>query len=424
MRRLLLLGLLACGPLYAQGVQFNALNKISGSLNPTDFTALDQGVAPNNPGTATLSQLQSYILGSSGVWNGATIGVLNGGTGAQFLSGVIKGNGSLAFTSAASSDVISLWTGCSSSNYLRGDGLCASPAGSGTVTTTGSPISGNVAAFSSSTAITAATSTNVVNLWTGSCTAATYLRGDGSCATPSGAGTVTSVGVAAPTWLTVTGSPVQNSGTITLTATSGLGGSQFLATPTGSTGAVALRAIVAGDLPLIPLASGVSGVIALANLPTIPLSSKVSGTLPAVNGGTGVSNTYTLTITGNNATFAAPASGNIGTLEVVPSVNGSPCIATNYTAVLSDGGRMLCNAASSAITFTIPANASVAYPIGTTLFYLNPCTLGVVTISINSDTLYLSPTGATGSRTLAACGAATAFKYGTTSWMIFGNGIT
>jgi hypothetical protein len=25
---------------------------------------------------------------------------------------------------------------------------------------------------------------------------------------------------------------------------------------------------------------------------------------------------------------------------------------------------------------------------------------------------------------LAACGAATAFKYGTTTWMIFGNGIS
>jgi hypothetical protein len=425
MRWLKVLAFIACGPLYAQGVQFNALNKITGSLNPTDFTAVDQNAAPNNPGTATLAQLQSYMLGSTGVWQGATIGVPFGGTGAQFLSGVIKGNGSLAFTTAASSDVISLWTGgCSSSTFLRGDGLCSAPAGSGTVTTTGSPISGNVAAFSSSSAITAATSTNVVNLWTGSCTAATYLRGDGSCATPSGAGTVTSVGIAVPTWLTVTGSPVQNSGTMTITATSGLAGSQFLATPFGSTGAAALRAIVAGDLPLIPLATGVSGVIALANLPTIPISSKVSGTLPAVNGGTGVSNTYTLAITGNNATFAAPTSGNIGTLEVVPSANGSPCIATNYTANLADDGKMLCNAASSAITFTIPANASVAYPIGTTLLFLNPCSLGVMTISINSDTLYLSPTGATGSRTLAACGAATAFKYGTTTWMIFGNGIS
>ena len=125
MRWLKVLAFIACGPLYAQGVQFNALNKITGSLNPTDFTAVDQNAAPNNPGTATLAQLQSYMLGSTGVWQGATIGVPFGGTGAQFLSGVIKGNGSLAFTTAASSDVISLWTGgCSSSTFLRGDGLC------------------------------------------------------------------------------------------------------------------------------------------------------------------------------------------------------------------------------------------------------------------------------------------------------------
>jgi hypothetical protein len=182
---------------------------------------------------------------------------------------------------------------------------------------------------------------------------------------------------------------------------------------------------VASDLPLIPLASGVSGTLPLTNTPSIPLTSQVSGVLPAANGGTGINNgSNTLTITGNPAKFASPTSGNIGTLEVVPSANGSPCIATNYTANLADDGRMLCNAASSAITFTIPANASVAYPIGTTLLFLNPCSLGVMTISINSDTLYLSPTGATGSRTLAACGAATAFKYGTTTWMIFGNGIS
>jgi hypothetical protein len=173
------------------------------------------------------------------------------------------------------------------------------------------------------------------------------------------------------------------------------------------------------------LATGVSGTLPSGNLPLIPLNTGVTNVLPSVNGGSGVNNGgRTLTITGGSAVFAAPASGNIGTLEVVPSASGSPCLNVNYTTVLADDGRMLCNSSASAVTFTIAANASVAFPIGTTLLFLNPCSLGVMTISINSDTLYLSPTGATGSRTLAACGAATAFKYGTTTWMIFGNGIS
>lgn len=64
--------------------------------------------------------------------------------------------GSLA-TATTFTPVISLWTAggvCSSSTFLRGDGQCQTPAGAGTVVTSGSPASGNLAAFSGSTAIT------------------------------------------------------------------------------------------------------------------------------------------------------------------------------------------------------------------------------------------------------------------------------
>jgi hypothetical protein len=57
-----------------------------------------------------------------------------------------------------------------------------------------------------------------------------------------GSGTVSSVALAAPAWLSVTGSPVTSAGTITLAAAAGQTAGQVLATPT-STGAVALRAL-------------------------------------------------------------------------------------------------------------------------------------------------------------------------------------
>jgi hypothetical protein len=63
---------------------------------------------------------------------------------------------------------------------------------------------------------TAAASSDVTSLWTGSCDATHFLRGDGSCQTVT-SGTVTSVALAAPNWLTVSGSPVTSSGTLTLT---------------------------------------------------------------------------------------------------------------------------------------------------------------------------------------------------------------
>jgi len=53
-------------------------------------------------------------------------------------------------------------SGCGASQYVKGDGTgCGTPSGAGTVITSGSPASGNIAVFSSSTAITAATAAQV-----------------------------------------------------------------------------------------------------------------------------------------------------------------------------------------------------------------------------------------------------------------------
>jgi hypothetical protein len=51
-------------------------------------------------------------------------------------------------------------------------------------------------------------------------------------------------------------------------------------------------------------------------------------------------------------------------------------------------------------------------------------TAQVVTIAITSDTMYLVPTGTTGSRSLARYGSATALKISSTEWIISGSGLT
>jgi hypothetical protein len=97
-----------------------------------------------------------------------------------------------------------------------------------------------------------------------------------------------------------------------------------------------------------------------------------------------------------------------------------------YNLVLADAGKSIYHPASDAVarTFTIPANASVAYDIGTCINFDNEVGAGAVTIAITTDTLVLDGTGATGSRTLAAGGTATARKVTSTRWRISGVGLT
>lgn len=95
-----------------------------------------------------------------------------------------------------------------------------------------------------------------------------------------------------------------------------------------------------------------------------------------------------------------------------------------YTTVFTDKNKTILHptADNNARTFTIDSNANVAYPLGTTLTFVNQ--INTVTIAITSDTLTLAGAGTTGSRTLAANGIATAIKVAATSWVINGTGLT
>lgn len=99
---------------------------------------------------------------------------------------------------------------------------------------------------------------------------------------------------------------------------------------------------------------------------------------------------------------------------------------TAYTFVLADAGKHILHpsADTTARVFTIPANSSVAYPVGTAITIVNQNGAGAITISITTDTMRLAGAGTTGSRTLAANGVATALKITSTEWIISGTGLT
>ena len=129
--------------------------------------------------------------------------------------------------------------------------------------------------------------------------------------------------------------------------------------------------------------------------------------------------------------LGTPASGNLSscTADGTDAV-GFKNIPQNsqsaaYTLVLADAGKHIFHPSgdANARTYTIPANSSVAYPIGTAITFIN-MTSQVVTIAITSDTMYLSSAGTTGSRSLAQYGSATAIKMTSTTWLISGSGLT
>jgi hypothetical protein len=124
---------------------------------------------------------------------------------------------------------------------------------------------------------------------------------------------------------------------------------------------------------------------------------------------------------GNLSSCTADGTNAIG-FRTIPQVSQS----ADYTLVLADSGKHIFHpsADTTARTFTIPANGSVAYPIGTAVTFINQNGAGVITIAITTDIMRLSPAGTTGSRTLAANGSATAIKITSTEWIISGSGLT
>lgn len=129
-------------------------------------------------------------------------------------------------------------------------------------------------------------------------------------------GTVTSVALSAPSFLSVAGSPITGTGTLALSLANQGAGLVFAA-PAGATGAPSFRALVSTDLP------GHSHAIA----DVAGLQSELDGKASAV-------------VAVNNQAVAA------------------------YTLALGDAGGCVRMTGVSASAVTIPTAAAVAYPVG------------------------------------------------------------
>ena len=122
-----------------------------------------------------------------------------------------------------------------------------------------------------------------------------------------------------------------------------------------------------------------------------------------------------------NATTQVSTTAYVDAADSVSTINSQS--GTTYAVVATDAGKTIYHpsAATGVITITLPANASIAIPVGSSLYFDNDIAGGALTISITTDTLVLvGSAGSTGSRTLAAGGFAVARKVSATRWRISG----
>jgi hypothetical protein len=165
------------------------------------------------------------------------------------------------------------------------------------------------------------------------------------------------------------------------------------------------------------------------------LGYKASGTVTSITAGTGLSGgaiTTSGTIAIDTATTVDVSTAQTLTNKTLtsPTLN-APLInlslnaqtGTTYTFVLADNGKLVTASNASAQTYSIPTNASVAYPIGT---QINIIQIGAGQVTINavtSGTTTVSSTGATSAapKLRAQFSSASCIKANTDLWYVVGD---
>ena len=200
--------------------------------------------------------------------------------------------------------------------------------------------------------------------------------------TTLGGGTVTSVALTTPSWLSVSGSPVTTAGTLGITATS-IGSGLFLASPAGSAGALSPRSIAVSDLPT---------EVGAGNCTNCSVTFNAQGNATAFSNGSGGGITW-------------PTSTDL----VISNGTSSPAGlgVVNGDCVVGSGGAWTAGACggSSGFPLTIGSTSVAANSTTTTIAGLTLTTPTIASI-LNSGTLTLPSTTGTilesaGSNTLS-----------------------
>lgn len=263
-------------------------------------------------------------------------------------------------------------------------------------------------------------SQNGIYIWNGAAVAATRsLDANVSAEVKSGLYFYVSEGTSATTgWVLTTADPITLDTTV-LTFTQFSGAGQITAgaalTKSGNTLDVAVDGVgIEISADALRLKNAGVTLAKMANMATASLLGRNTA-------GTGVPEVLSAAIASAILQGTGLITDAVG-FRTIPQNSQSAA----YTLVAADSGKHVLHpsADTTARIWTIPANASVAFPVGTAITFVNQNAAGIITIAITTDTMRLAGAGTTGNRTLAANGIATALKVTTTEWIISGTGLT
>lgn len=416
-------GLVASGNIAASGVQVTGTNAgaydmAAGTANPTIASGNVGIEAPSSVSAAYRLKLPSTPF--TGIFKGA-----------------YDGSGHVAMSAAAASDVATLWaSGSCGTQYMKGDGSCGSPSGafsaggdlSGTSSSqtvgglqghalpslvagylnwTGSAwalsaTSGGLADPGSNgilkrtalnTTATVAAS-DVANLWASGACGTAYMRGDGTCGTPSGGSALTMPYVNKTSSATLTATDFSNGGgfyftcssscTATLPASGSapsggqcLGFDNAMALGLGLTLAPGSGTTLLGKSGSLTFAQGRGGVICYDGIsnyysPTALQAASSSWTFTA-----GASASVKLATSANNKVtgvwITIPFDLTFGHMALTSG--GTADGSNNYSVALADGTAspaLLCSTSGQSIgaidtVYPFACSAQVTIPAGTYL---------------------------------------------------------
>jgi hypothetical protein len=334
-------------------------------------------------GDATFRNLTLTGAVLAGAWNGTTIAVAYGGTGATILTGYVKGNGTSAMTASAtipSTDITGLGTmSTQSSDAVTITGGTANGLSIGAI----NPAAGifTTLRINSTLSLAGATGTSGQVLTSNGASAPTWQS-------VAGVGTVTSIDVSGGmTGLTTSGGPVTGSGTITLAGT--------LAAVNGGTGqssyAVGNLLYASTTTALSKLAIGTTGQVLTVTAGIPAWATPTTGTVTSV-AGTGTVNG--LTLTGTVTSSGSLTLGGTLDLSSPPAIGGTAAAAGAFTTLTASTSLAVKDS-----VFTLQSAADVTKQA---LFSLTALTTGTtVTYSLPAPGLSVTLAALTASQTFS-----------------------